>query len=171
MSRSSASGTLRGPLLVALVVIVLDQLTKAAVVTWMPRYHPLSIVDGFLNLVHVRNPGAAFSLFADAPEWFRRPFFIGVTIISMIFLVALSRRLGPEERAMRIALGAVLGGALGNLIDRFVHGEVIDFVDVYWGACHWPAFNVADFSISLAVIVILVQSFGNRGGPKKGADT
>jgi signal peptidase II len=153
----------RGLFGVAVIVILADQLTKAAVVRWLPLHDSIPIVEGFLNLVHVRNPGAAFSLLADSPDWFRAPFFIVVTLVAVGFLLGVARRLEPGDRGLRTALGAVLGGAVGNLIDRLAYGEVVDFIDVYWGKYHWPAFNVADSCISVAVAAILLQSLQGTG--------
>lgn len=148
---------------VGAAVVVLDQLTKALVLVFLPLHHSVPVVDGLVNLVHVRNPGAAFSLLADAPAWLRQPFFITLTLAAVVVLAVLAGRLGPEERVMRLAMGGVLGGALGNLIDRLRYGEVIDFLDVHWGDLHWPAFNVADSSITIAVAAVVVQSlFGGR---------
>ncbi|MGH7855938.1 MAG: signal peptidase II, partial [Candidatus Binatia bacterium] len=139
--------TARGPgsyrllLLVGAMVVVLDQLTKAIVVSALALHDSIPLVDGFLNLVHVRNPGAAFSLLADAPASFRTPFFIGITVAAIGALVYIAGRLPKDERLLRVAMGAVLGGAVGNLVDRLAYGEVIDFIDVYLGSYHWPAFN------------------------------
>lgn len=143
----------------ALAVIVVDQLTKAVVLAEIPLRESIPVIDGFFKLVHVRNPGAAFSLFATAPEWFRAPFFLVITIVAVVALIAIAVRLPQDERLLPIALGGVLGGALGNLLDRIVHGEVIDFLYVYWREWYWPAFNVADSSITISVFVIVLHSF------------
>jgi signal peptidase II len=83
-----------------------------------------------------------------------------VTLVAIGFLLRVSARLGNDDRWLATAIGAILGGATGNLVDRVRYGEVIDFIDVYWGAYHWPAFNVADASISLAVTAIVLHSLG-----------
>lgn len=146
----------------ALVVIVLDQLTKAVVLAEIPLRGSIPVIDGFFKIVHVRNPGAAFSLFASAPEWFREPFFLVITIVAVVALLVIALRLPADERLLAVALGGVLGGALGNLLDRIVHGEVIDFLYVYWREWYWPAFNVADSSITISVLVIVLHSFLER---------
>jgi signal peptidase II len=143
----------------ALVVIGLDQITKAIVLAEIPLRDSIPVIDGFFKIVHVRNPGAAFSLFATAPEWFRTPFFLGITIVAVAALLVIAFRLPPDERVLSVALGGVLGGALGNLLDRLVHGEVIDFLYVYWREWYWPAFNVADSSITISVVAIVLHSF------------
>lgn len=143
-------------------VVALDQIAKALVREFLPLHDSVVLVEGFVNLVHVRNPGAAFSLLADAPAWFRGPFFLGVTAAAVVLLLLLSRRIEPGDRVTPLALGGVLGGALGNLIDRLAWGEVIDFVDVHWNDLHWPAFNVADSTITVSVIVVLARSLFGR---------
>jgi len=146
------------PLTIGLAVFAADQATKVVVRHRLDVRQSIPLVDGFLNIVHARNPGAAFSFLAEAPSWFRAPFFVIVTITAIVVLLYVIARLPSEDRLMRIALGAVLGGALGNLFDRLVYGEVTDFIDVHWHAHHWPAFNVADSSISVAVVAVVLQS-------------
>jgi signal peptidase II len=151
------------PLAVAAGVFVLDQATKLLIRTQLGLRESIPVLDGFLNIVSARNPGAAFSFLADAPAGFRGPFFIAISAIAIGAVLYAVARLPAEDRLMRLALGAVLGGALGNLLDRLLYGEVTDFIDVYWRSYHWPAFNVADSSITLAVVAVLVQSlFGGR---------
>lgn len=147
-----------GPLAVASGVFALDQVTKYVVRSQMTLGESIPVLDGFLNIVYARNPGAAFSFLADAPAWFRGPFFVGITAVAIVVVLYAIARLPAEDRLMRIALGGVLGGALGNLFDRLLFGQVTDFVDVYWRTHHWPAFNVADSSITLAVVAVILQS-------------
>jgi signal peptidase II len=157
----SRSGSVSGfavPLGVAAVVFVADQATKVLVRRTIDPGDSIPVLDGFVDIVHARNPGAAFSFLADAPAWFRGPFFLVITIIAVIVLLYVIGRLPREDRLMRVALGGVLGGALGNLVDRLMYGEVTDFVDVHWRTHHWPAFNVADSSITLAVIAVVAQA-------------
>jgi signal peptidase II len=144
--------------IVAGVVVALDQLTKLAVQRSLGLHDSVAAVDGLVNVIHARNPGAAFSFLAEAPEWFRGPFFVAMTVVAVVVLLVVAARLPLEERWLRLALGGVLGGALGNVIDRLLYGEVVDFIDVYWGPYHWPAFNVADSSITISVAVVLLHS-------------
>ncbi len=120
-----------------------------------------------MNIVHARNPGAAFSLLADAPAWFRGPFFVGITVLAIAVLFCAISRLPAEDRLTRVALGGVLGGAIGNLIDRLIYGEVTDFIDVHWRSHHWPAFNVADSSITIAVSAVILHSMFGRSEPSR----
>jgi signal peptidase II len=146
------------PLAVGFGVLVADQITKMVVRDRLDPRDSISLVDGLLNIVHARNPGAAFSFLAEAPAWFRAPFFVAITVAAIVILLYVIGRLPPEDRLMRVALGAVLGGALGNLADRLLYGEVTDFIDVHWQAHHWPAFNIADSSISVAVVAVVLQT-------------
>jgi signal peptidase II len=159
---SRATSTLVPSVVVATAVFVLDQITKLAIVNRLALHDSIPVIDGFLNIVHARNPGAAFSFLAGAPPWFRSVFFPTITIVAVVVVVSVIRRLPPQDRLLRLALSGVLGGALGNLCDRLRYGEVIDFIDVYWRGHHWPAFNVADSSITVAVTAVVLQTlFGS----------
>lgn len=136
-------------------IVFFDQLTKIIVDRTMALYQSIPIVDGLFNFTYVRNPGAAFGIFAGSAETFRRPFLILVSILASGFIVTLLRRLADGEKGLITALTFILGGAVGNLIDRMIYGEVIDFLDVYWRDHHWPAFNVADSFITIGVAVAL----------------
>src|SRR5437867_12781897 len=131
-AQSEMRGRFAGPIALGLVVIVLDQMTKRAIRDHLSVRESIPIVDGFVSLVHARNPGAAFSFLADAPAWFRGPFFIAITVMAIAVLFYVISRLPLEDRLTRAALGGVFGGAVGNLIDRVMYGEVTDFMDVHW---------------------------------------
>jgi signal peptidase II len=120
------------------------------------------LIPGFFNLTYVRNSGAAFGLFADLPSAVRAPLFTAVSVGALVLLLFLLRGLRPEQWGLRVALASVLGGAIGNLIDRVRHGDVVDFLDVHWRGYHWPAFNVADSCITLGVAVLLISSLRSR---------
>jgi len=147
----------------ALVVVVLDQLTKALVVARIGLHESVPVVDGFFALTYVRNTGAAFGLLAGRIESLRVPLLIAVSVAALVVLIWFLRGLPNDRRVVIAACGAVLGGAVGNLIDRAAYGEVIDFLDVYVGAWHWPAFNVADAAITVGVVVLCIDSL--RGAP------
>ncbi len=123
----------------------------------MPLYHSIPVIDNFFNLTYIRNTGAAFGFLAGSHEIFRRTFLIGFSLAAIAFILVMLRRLPDEEKLLTIALGFILSGAVGNLIDRLLYGEVIDFLDVYWGNYHWPAFNVADSFITIGVTLILFR--------------
>ena len=157
-ARRDAGNRFAMPLAITLAVFLADQATKHVIRTRLDPRESIPVLDGFLNIVHARNPGAAFSFLADAPAWFRGPFFVVITVAAIAALLYVIARLPHEDRLMRFALGGVLGGAVGNLVDRILYGEVTDFIDVYWGSHHWPAFNVADSSITVAVVAVVLQA-------------
>ncbi len=142
----------------SLIVLVLDQWSKIAVDSAMYLYQSIAIAPYF-NLTYVRNTGAAFSFLSEAGGW-QRWFFSAMAIAICAVLIVWLYRLKKNETLLAIALSLVLGGALGNLIDRLAYGYVIDFVDVYYQNWHWPVFNVADMAISLGVFLMLLESFG-----------
>lgn len=137
----------------SLLVLVLDQITKLAVVERLTAYVDVIAVTGFFNLVHVHNTGAAFNLFADQPGW-QRGFFVGVASIASAVILYLLRKT-QERRSFSIALALILGGAIGNVFDRILYGHVIDFLDVHVAGWHWPAFNVADSAITLGAAMLI----------------
>ena len=144
-------------------IVVLDQATKFVVDQALPLSVPVAVIDDFFNLTYVRNPGAAFGILGESDEFFRRTFLIGFPLVAVGFIAAMLRRLAAEESWLITALSFVLGGAVGNLIDRVVYGEVIDFLDFYWSIYHWPAFNVADSFISVGVLMIVYSLIGAKG--------
>jgi len=137
-------------------IVLVDQATKLLIHRSMRLYQSVPIIDGFFNLTYVRNTGAAFGIFAGSAEVFRRPFLIAVSIVAIGVIVMMVRRLSAENIGLATALSFILGGAIGNLIDRVLHGEVIDFLDCYWGNYHWPAFNIADSFITVGVTITLI---------------
>lgn len=149
-------------------IFAIDQFTKWCVEQTMHVHQSVPVIDGLFSLTYVRNAGAAFGLLANLPPALRGPLFIAISVGALVVLGLILRSLEPEQRAMRVALAAVLGGALGNMIDRLRMGEVIDFLDVYWRGYHWPAFNVADSCITVGVVVLLVLSF--RSQPTRGEE-
>ncbi|MCG8590061.1 MAG: signal peptidase II [Proteobacteria bacterium] len=151
------------------ITLPLDQISKQWIIRVFHYGDRQALIPGLLDLTHVRNPGGAFSFFADGPLEQRLAFFIGTTVIAIGLLVVFLRQLEPENRFAAVGLGMILGGALGNLIDRIVYTEVIDFIDVHlWGGYTWPTFNFADSFIVVGVGILLVETFfesGNRAEP------
>lgn len=148
----------------AAVIVVLDQITKWVI--WQKfALHETLFVTSFFNLVHVHNRGAAFSMFADQSGW-QRGFFITVAIVASVWVTWLLRR-HPQQTLFCLALSLILGGAVGNLIDRVWLGAVIDFVQVHYGGWYFPAFNVADSAITMGAGLLIWD--GLR--PQKAADT
>ncbi len=141
----------------SIVIIILDQITKYYVSHQFALYETLPVIPG-LNLTYVHNTGAAFSFLSDAGGWQRWLFICLSSIISVILLVWMKRH-PASDRWLAIALGLILGGAIGNLIDRIVFGYVIDFIVIYYERWYWPAFNVADSAISVGVVMLIIDSF------------
>ena len=143
-------------------VILLDQLSKAWIVASLKLHEGFPLIDGFFNIVHVRNPGAAFGFLAAAPPLFRSIFFIAVTVAAILLILHYLRISRIEGSSLVWALALILAGAVGNLIDRVRFGEVVDFLDVYIGSHHWPAFNVADSAISVGAALLVWILFTKR---------
>lgn len=144
-------------LVVAGGIIALDQLTKLLILHFMPLYSAIEVIPGFFNLVHVRNTGGAFSIFAEANSFWRQSLFMGLTIFVVVIILFAYGKVRSEDRWTRTAYALISGGALGNLIDRLRFGEVIDFLDCFVGAYHWPAFNVADSAITAGALMLVIS--------------
>ncbi len=142
----------------SLLVVILDQVSKLAIAGSMQLYQSIPIMP-YVNLTYVHNTGAAFSFLSDAGGW-QRWFFAGLALVISVVIAVWLARLKHHETLLAVALSLVLGGAIGNLIDRLAYGYVIDFIDVYYQTWHWPAFNVADSAITLGVFLMLLESFG-----------
>jgi signal peptidase II len=150
----------------SLLAIILDQASKLAVAGSMQLYESIEIMP-FFKLTYVHNTGAAFSFLSEAGGW-QRWFFAGLALVISVVIAVWLTRLKKHETLLAVALSLILGGAVGNLIDRLVYGYVIDFLDVYYETWHWPAFNIADSAITLGVMLMLAESFG-LGNPKESA--
>ncbi|MEQ1544971.1 signal peptidase II [Methyloglobulus sp.] len=142
----------------SLLAIILDQVSKLVVDNTMQLYESIPLIPYF-NLTYVHNTGAAFSFLSEAGGWQRWFFAVLALFISAVLSVWLAK-LQKHETLLALALSLVLGGAIGNLIDRLAYGYVIDFLDVYYNTWHWPAFNIADSAITLGVMLMLAESFG-----------
>jgi signal peptidase II len=149
-------------LAITILVVLLDQATKAWILTTLKLHEGFPLIDGFFNIVHVRNPGAAFGFLAGAPPLFRSIFFVAVTVAAIALILHYLRVNRIEEPYLVSALALILAGAVGNLIDRIRFGEVVDFLDVYIGSQHWPAFNVADSAITVGAGVLMAALFRRR---------
>ena len=153
-------------LALAALVVGFDQLSKFAV-TRALSYGSGIEVTPFFNLVLVHNKGAAFSLFASASGW-QREFFIGVAVIASLWVVYLLRR-HPRETLFCFALSMILGGAVGNLIDRILLGAVVDFLDFHVAGYHWPVFNVADSAITCGAGLLVWESLRPKAEAQRSA--
>lgn len=142
---------------VTVLVLAFDQWTKYLAVGALALYEPVPVMPSF-NLMLAHNTGAAFSFLSDAGGW-QRWFFVGLTLVISVVLLAWLYRLPRGQQLLPIALTLVLGGAWGNVYDRMAHGYVIDFIDWYVGSYHWPAFNIADAAICFGAGLLIFDSF------------
>ena len=130
---------------------MLDQVTKFWVTLHIPLHYSIAVVDGLFSITHIRNSGVAFGLFAGYQSEYKALFFIVVSTIAIIAILSIFHQLPGFKKAARAGLILIFSGAIGNLIDRIVHKEVIDFIDFFYNGTHWPAFNVADACITVGV--------------------
>jgi signal peptidase II len=160
-------GVRRFEVLLGLGIVVADQATKTLVRNGLSLYESKTIIPGFLDLTHVRNTGAAFGLFNAADFPLKPAVMLGMAILALAAIAVYAAQLRPDERLARGGLALVLGGAVGNLIDRAATGYVLDFVDVYYGGAHFWAFNVADAAITVgaALVILDVLLAGRRHVP------
>ncbi len=158
-------------LVVSALIVALDQWTKLWIEAVLEPHERLEVVPGFFDLVHVQNTGIAFGLFPAGRELggtlvLTTLGFAALAIVSIYF-----RRTSERERLLLLSLSLVLGGAVGNLVDRILLRAVTDFLDVYVAAYHWPAFNVADSGVSVGIVLMLVHSFAPSLGNRTSAAT
>lgn len=168
---SEAPSTVKARLLfVALTVLVLDQWTKWMAEMWLAGRPPVSVVPGFVDLIFVTNTGVAFGLFPSDGR------LAGTLLLTALGLGALGIvsvyywRTDDEQRLLLTSLAMVMGGAVGNLVDRVMRGSVTDFIDVYVGSYHWPTFNMADSSISVGIVLMALETLRPRSTVGEGAE-
>jgi signal peptidase II len=138
-----------------IVVVILDLVTKAYIVTHLPLFASRPIIPGLFNLVHIQNKGVAFGILGGAAPIWRDILLLLFPIVAMAGILIFVLTNPQRKMGILLSLGAILGGALGNLIDRLRYRAVIDFADIFWGQYHWPAFNVADSAITLGVLFLV----------------
>ena len=155
---SSRGANLRNKYLFLFVIssslIVIDQYTKFMVTLHIPLSYSINVVEGFFNLTHVRNSGVAFGIFSEQNSQLKPYLLIFVSIIAIIAILVIFHQTGEDKRMVQGALVLGFSGAIGNLIDRVLHKEVIDFIDIFFNNRHWPAFNVADACITIGVMLL-----------------
>jgi signal peptidase II len=156
-------------LFVSVLIVILDLWTKGIATESLTLYRPVELTS-WLNMTLAHNYGAAFSFLSDAGGW-QRWLFTGLASVVTVVLIVWMFRLQASEKLTASALGLIIGGAVGNLIDRIINGYVVDFIDVYYQDWHWPAFNVADSAITCGVILMLLDALlqslsANKSGPE-----
>lgn len=141
-------------------IVVADQVTKALVVREIPLHDTIPVVPGLLNLTHVRNTGAAFGFMNAFDFRFKAAVVTSLAVLALVAIAYYARRFGSSTLAARASLTCVLGGAVGNLIDRATRGFVVDFVDAHWRGWHFWAFNLADAAITVGAILLILDLLG-----------
>lgn len=160
-------GAWRSLLLISVPIVIADQITKVLVRRALELHDSLTVIPGLLDFTHVRNTGAAFGILNSADFSFKPLLMMLIAFGALIAIGMYAVRLGAHERVARTGLALILGGAIGNLIDRARYGYVLDFVDVYYKSVHFWAFNVADASITIGAILVLFEVLlqGDRHAP------
>ena len=156
----------RTAIIVTSVVVIIDQLSKWLVIKYIPLYGRVKLLP-FLDITHIRNPGAAFGIFRDMPESLRLPLFVLVLIAAIAVIFYFLSKTSAGDKLLVVSLSLILGGAIGNSIDRFSLRYVTDFIDFHWfgnPSLHWPPFNLSDTAITIGVILILFDTFILRRG-------
>jgi signal peptidase II len=148
------------------IIVALDQLTKALIRSKLALHDSVNVVPGVLDITHVRNTGAAFGVLNDMHFPYKPVVMVLVAIFALVAVGMYATTLPREQRVARFGLALILGGAIGNLIDRAMTGYVIDFVDVYWRGIHFWAFNVADSAITAGVVLMLLDVLGVGRAPE-----
>jgi signal peptidase II len=139
-------------------IIIGDQVTKALVQQKFYLGETIPIINNLFHFTYVRNPGAAFGMFGHSADWIRIPLFFGVPVVACIWLLYLIWTTRNTSKLQCLAYSLILAGAVGNLIDRFSMNYVVDFLDFFWGPHHFPAFNIADSSITIAAILLIYET-------------
>lgn len=148
------------------LIVVLDQLTKALIRSKLALHDSINVVPGMLDITHVRNTGAAFGMLNDMQFRYKAGVMVLIAIAALVAVGMYATTLPRGQRVARLGLALILGGAVGNLIDRAMAGYVIDFVDVYWRGIHFWAFNVADSAITVGVVLMLLDVLGVGRAPE-----
>ncbi len=149
-------------ILIAGTVVILDQITKYLVLQNMPLYHSIPVIPGLFNLTHIHNPGGAFGFFAGQSLVVRKIVFLLMSSIAAVLVLYFYHQTPRTFPWLRVGLSLIFGGAVGNLIDRFRFGKVVDFLDFYLGSAHWPAFNIADSAITVGVTIFIIHLLFNK---------
>ncbi len=153
----------------ALGVFTLAMVVRALVQDRMALWEEVPVIPGLFSLRYGRNPGAAFGLFGDAAAGFRIPLLVGVAVLALAAVTVMYVREGHRSRALSFGLATLAGGAAANLTERLLAGDVVDYLDVYVGAYHWPTFNLADVAINVGVGLLLLDAWQERGAARGGA--
>lgn len=148
--------------LVFVFAVVFDQISKILIIRTLPLYSSIKLIPGFFDLTHLHNPGGAFGFLANQSQLLRTIVFIGMAFIALVIILWFFKTTPVDFKWLRTAYIMILGGAVGNLIDRIRMGYVVDFLDVYYKEIHWPAFNIADSFITIGMGIIIYHVVFNK---------
>jgi len=140
---------------VAGLIVIVDQITKALIVKSMPLYHSVPVIPGFFNITHIQNPGGAFGFLANQSSSLRTIVFLVISSLAVGLIFWFYKNTPKTHPWLANAFAMIFGGAIGNLIDRIRFRKVVDFLDIYLGDLHWPAFNIADSAISIGIAIFI----------------
>ncbi len=143
--------------MVAGLVVVMDQITKALILDNLPLYNSITVVPGFFNITHIHNPGGAFGFLANQGAGLRKTVFLFVSLLAVCLIFWFYKKTPTTHRILATGFAMIFGGAVGNLIDRVRFGKVVDFLDFYIGNLHWPAFNIADSAITVGIGIFILH--------------
>ena len=152
-------------------MIVIDQYTKFMVTLHIPINYSMKVVKDFFNLTHIRNSGVAFGIFSDQNSELKPYILIFISIIAIIAILIIFHQTGKNKKMVQVGLVLVFSGAIGNLIDRVLHKEVIDFIDLFIDNQHWPAFNIADSCITIGVMLMIADMLVSGGNSGSSSDS
>jgi len=150
-------------------IVGLDQYTKHLATVALEGKEPIDVINGFFQLRYAENPGAAWSIFAGVSESIRIPFFIAIKSLAVVLMIWFYRKMAGASRLMAWSLAVLVSGTLGNLADRILHKNVVDFIRLYHGRFAWPTFNVADMAITAGVALMVMALFTEKPGEKPAA--
>jgi signal peptidase II len=142
---------------VAGLTIAADQVTKAFILQYLPLHRSISVIPGFFNLTHIKNPGGAFGFLANQSSQLRSIIFLFISTLAVCLVFWFYKKTPHSHPLLASGFALIFGGAIGNLIDRIRFGEVVDFLDIFIGNLHWPAFNVADSAISIGIAIFALH--------------
>ncbi len=143
-------------------IVLADQVTKYLITLNLALHEHIVVIENFFNINHVLNPGGAFGFFADGSPLVRKFIFLFLSSLVALFVLWLYKKTARDLVGLSLGLALIFGGAMGNLIDRFRFGKVVDFLDFYIGTAHWPAFNVADSAISIGMAILIYHVVFNK---------
>jgi signal peptidase II len=140
-------------IIIVSIVILFDQISKRIILAYVPLFSSINVIPGFFDITHLQNPGGAFSFLANQSVLVRKIVFLALPFAALFLLFYFYKKTSEKEKWFLFSLALIIGGACGNLIDRFLMGKVVDFLDFYIKNMHWPPFNIADSAILVGMVI------------------